>query len=100
MLAKPFQTYNLISYYGYTHACGIVYIGLPNIVHTSLDLKYTTFFYNYKFRERDDVGACCNSCLGASCNTFKVEQIACVLGRIVQIVKQSPKLACDISIVI
>ena len=87
MLAKPFQTYNLISYYGYTHACGIVYI--PNIVHTSLD-----------FRERDDVGACCNSCLGASCNTFKVEQIACVLGRIVQIVKQSPKLACDISIVI
>ena len=90
MLAKPFQTYNLISYYGYTHACGIVYI--PNIVHTSLDLRYTAFFYNYKFRERDDVGA--------SCNTFKVEQIVCVLGRIVQIVKQSPKLACDISIVI
>ena len=62
VLAKPFQTYNLISYYGYTHACGIVYI--PNIVHTSLDLRYTAFFYNYKFRERDDVGACCNSCLG------------------------------------
>ena len=78
MPAKPFQTYSLILYYGYSHDCGHVYI--PNIVQTSLDLRYTAFFYNYKFRERDDVGACCNSFLGASCNTFTMEQIACVFG--------------------
>ena len=38
------------------------------------------FVYNYKFREPDDVGACCNSCLGAGCNTDTVEQIMCILG--------------------
>ena len=92
--AKPFQTQSLILYYGYSHAHGHVY--KPNLVHNSLDVRYTVFFYNYKFRERDDVGACCNivlgagcnivlgACcnivLGAGCNTVTVEQIACICG--------------------
>ena len=37
-------------------------------------------FYYCKFRDRDDVGACCNSCLGAGCNTLTVEQIVRILG--------------------
>ena len=43
---------------------------------------YTAFFCNYKFRERDDIGACCNICLGVGCrpNTVTVEQIACICG--------------------
>ena len=35
---------------------------------------------SYKFRERDDVGACCNIALGVSCNTLKMEQIVRILG--------------------
>ena len=42
-----------------------------NPVYKSLDLRYTVFPYNYKFRERDDDGACCNICLGAVCNTYR-----------------------------
>ena len=42
---------------------------IPNPVYNSLDVRYIVFFYNYKFRERDDVGACCNICLGVGCNT-------------------------------
>ena len=30
----------------------------------SILTKNTIFFYNYKFRDRDDVGACCNIPLG------------------------------------
>ena len=41
----------------------------------SLDVGTPYFFYNYKFRDRDDVGAYCNSALGARCNTLTVEQI-------------------------
>ena len=78
MPAKPFQTYRLIFYYGYSHAHDHVYIS--NLVHNSLDVRHIVFFYNYKYRERDDVGACCNSCLGVSCNTLTVEQIACIFG--------------------
>ena len=80
MPAKPFQTYSLILHCGYSHAPGHVYI--PNIVHNSLDVRYTVFFYNYtyKFRERDDVGACCNICLGVGCNTVTMEQMACIVG--------------------
>ena len=36
------------------HMLMVVYI--PNLVHNSLDVRYTVFVYNYKFRERDDVG--------------------------------------------
>ena len=78
MPAKPFQTYILIVYYGYSHAHGHVYIS--NIVYRSLDVRSAVFFYNYKLRERDDDGACCNSCLGAGCNTFTVEQIVRICG--------------------
>ena len=53
---------------------------IPNLVHNSLYVRHTVFFYNYTFSERDDVGACYNSCLGAGCNTFTVEQIACIFG--------------------
>ena len=41
---------------------------------------YTVFFYNYKLRDRDDVGACCNIAVGASCNTITVEQIVRMCG--------------------
>ena len=37
MPAKPFQTYRLLLYYGYSHDHGHVYI--PNLVHNSLDVK-------------------------------------------------------------
>ena len=39
------------------------------LYNKSLDVRYAVFFYNYKFRARDDVGACCNSGLGTGCNT-------------------------------
>ena len=42
----------------------------PNSVYNSLDVRYSVFSYNYKFRERDDVGACCNICLGADIMHF------------------------------
>ena len=58
------------------------------------------FFDNYKFRDRYDVGACCNIAFGAGCNTLTVEQIVRMCGVNLQIVIQAPKLACDISIVI
>ena len=73
-------------------------MSVPNLVYKSLNVRYIVFFYYYKFGERDDVGACCNSCLGAGCNTLTVEQIVRILG--VKIMIQAPKLACDISIVI
>ena len=31
------------------------------LYNKSLDVRYAVFFYNYKFRARDDVGACCNT---------------------------------------
>ena len=37
-------------------------------------------FYNYKFRDRDDVGACCNIAIGASFNILTVEQIVRICG--------------------
>ena len=43
---------------------------IPNPVYKSLDVRYIVFFYSYKFRERDNVGACCNICLGVGCNTY------------------------------
>ena len=55
-------------------------IYITNLVHNSQDVRYTVFFYNYKFRERDDVGACCNTCLGVGCNTLTVERTACICG--------------------
>ena len=64
MPAKPFETYySLILYYGHSHAHGHVYIAY--LALNSLEVRYIVFFYNYKFRERDDVGACCrhNICL-------------------------------------
>ena len=42
---------------------------IPNLIYKSLDVKYAVFFYNYKFRERDYVGACCNIAHGPGCNT-------------------------------
>ena len=54
------------NYYGYAHASG--YVDTPNIVYKSLEVRYIVFSYNYKFRERADVGACCNVALGACCN--------------------------------
>ena len=50
------------------------------IEHNSLDVRCTVFFYNYPFRERDDVGACCNIALGACCNALTVEQICRIFG--------------------
>ena len=41
---------------------------------------YTVFFHNYKFRDRDDFGACCNIAIGACCNTLTVEQIGRIFG--------------------
>ena len=60
----------------------MVYVYTPNHVYKSLDVRYAVFFYNYKFRERDDVGACCrpNIALGVGCNTLTVEQIGRFLG--------------------
>ena len=43
---------------------------IPNLVYNSLDVRYIDFFYNYTFHERDDVGACCNTCLAVSCNNY------------------------------
>ena len=36
----------------------LIVMCIPNPVYDSLDVRCTVFFYNYKFRERDDVGAC------------------------------------------
>ena len=47
-------------------------MSIPNLVYQSLDVRYTIFFYYYKFGERDNVGA--------SCNTLTVEQIVRNLG--------------------
>ena len=58
----------------------VMYIIIPNLVHNSLDVRYISFFYNFNFRERDDVGACCNTCLVVGCNTVTVEQSACICG--------------------
>ena len=77
-MPADFSDYSLILYYGYSHAHGYVYI--PNIMYKSLDVRCTVVFYNYTFRERDDVGACCNSCHGAGCNTVSVEKIGAFLG--------------------
>ena len=52
---------------------------IPNHVYNSQDVRYAVSFYNYKFRERDDVGACCNSGLGQVV-TLTVEQIVCIVG--------------------
>ena len=38
------------------HILVVMYIYIPNLVYNSLDVRYTVFFYNYKFRERDDCG--------------------------------------------
>ena len=43
---------------------------IPNPVYNSLDVRYTILSYNYKYRERYDVGACCNIALGVGCNTY------------------------------
>ena len=48
----------------YTRAHG--YVHIPNLVFTSIDVRYTVFVYNYKFRERDDVRACCNIAMHGS----------------------------------
>ena len=52
-------------------------MNIPNLVYKSLDVgrAYTVLFNNYQFRDRDDVGACCNIVIGASCNTLTMEQI-------------------------
>ena len=43
---------------------------MPNLVYKSLDVRCVVFFYNYKFRERDDIGACLIIIvLGVGCNT-------------------------------
>ena len=55
-------------------------MSISNLAYKSLDVRYTAFFYYYKFRERDYVGACCNIALGAGCNTLTVEQIVRFLG--------------------
>ena len=55
-------------------------MGIPNLVYKSLDVRYTVFFYYYKFRERDDVGASYSIAIGASCNTLAVEQIVRIIG--------------------
>ena len=53
---------------------------IPNVVNKSFDVRYIVFVYNYKFRERADVGTCCNSALGVGCNTLTVEQIVRIFG--------------------
>ena len=56
-------------------------MSIPNLVYKSLDVRYTVFSTIANFvSERDDVGACCNSCIGASCNTLTVEQIVRIIG--------------------
>ena len=55
-------------------------MNIPNLVYKSLYVRYTVFFYNDKFHERGDVGACCNIALGAGCNTLTVKQISRICG--------------------
>ena len=55
-------------------------MNIPNLVYKSLDVRYTVFFYNYKFRDQDDVGECCNIAIGACCNTLTVKQIERIFG--------------------
>ena len=55
-------------------------MNIPNLLYKSLDIRYTVFFYNYKFHERGDVGACCNNALGTGCNTLTVKQIGRIFG--------------------
>ena len=64
--------------HGYTPARG--YVNIPNLVYKSLDVRYTVCFYNYKFHERCDVGACCNIALGVGCNTLTVKKIGRIVG--------------------
>ena len=75
-------------------------MNIPNLVYKSLDVRYTVFFYNYTFRDRDDVGACCNIAIGSSCNTLTVKQIGRVCGVNRTNCDTSTNVACDISIVI
>ena len=48
----------------------------PNLVYKSLDVGTRYFFYNYKFRDRDDVGACCNSAIGACYNMWEMWKLS------------------------
>ena len=54
-------------------------MSIPNLVYKSLHVRYTVFSTIANFVS-DDVGACCNSCLGASCNNVTVEQIVHIRG--------------------
>ena len=49
-------------------------------MYKSLDVGTRDFFYTYKFRDRDDVGACCNIAIGARCTTLTVEHIGRIVG--------------------
>ena len=51
---------------------------IPNPVYNSLDVRYTVFFCNCKFRERDDVGHAVALALGLVV-TLIAEEIVCVL---------------------
>ena len=62
MPVKPFYKYCLI----YIMDICMVMV-MSNLVYKSLDVRCIVFVY--KFRERDDVGACCNIVLGVGCNT-------------------------------
>ena len=54
---------------------------IPNLVYKSLDVTCIVFCYNYKCRERDDVGTCCNIYLGTGCNTaYNGTDIMCIVG--------------------
>ena len=67
-------------------------------MYNSLHVRCTVFFYNYPFRERDDVGACCNI---AACNILTVEQIGRIFGvNRAKCDRSTQQLACDISVLI
>ena len=52
-------------------------MNIPNLVYKSPDVGtpyFSTIFY-YKFRDRDDAGACCNIAIGASGNTQIIRKL-------------------------
>ena len=69
MLFRPIVEYYMIDIHTLMAMC------IKNPVYNSQYVRYTVFFYNYKFREQDDVGTCCNICLGVDCNTYIGEDI-------------------------
>ena len=63
------------------HAHGYVYVhSEPCIKIARCRVPCAVFFYNYKFRDRDDVGHVVKLSLGSIVTLLIMEQIVCIFG--------------------